>query len=225
MLSGNAHAALIDRGGGLIYDDVLNVTWLQDANFAKSSGYDSDGLMLWDAAMSWASDLSYYDSVRKVYYSDWRLPSAKPINGSNFNHIQTYDGTSDYGYNIRSAQSELAYMFYVNLGNVGEYTPDGSAIGCFVSSIVTCVANTGPFYNIQPIYWSGAFYPPSEIGVWGFYMSAGAQGLYSKTNPIDPYAWAVRDGDVLQIAEPTTLFLLCVALAGLGFVRRPSQRF
>ena len=28
-----ALAALIDRGGGLIYDTVLDVTWLQDANY------------------------------------------------------------------------------------------------------------------------------------------------------------------------------------------------
>ena len=44
-LSGAAQAALFDRGGGLIYDDVLNVTWLQDANYAKTSGYDADGDM------------------------------------------------------------------------------------------------------------------------------------------------------------------------------------
>ena len=31
---GTSHAALIDRGGGLIYDDVLNITWLQDAGYA-----------------------------------------------------------------------------------------------------------------------------------------------------------------------------------------------
>jgi hypothetical protein len=38
-------ATLIDRGGGLIYDDVFDITWLQDANFAKTLGYDSDGMI------------------------------------------------------------------------------------------------------------------------------------------------------------------------------------
>jgi len=33
-------AILTDRGGGLIYDDDLNITWLQDANYADTSGYD-----------------------------------------------------------------------------------------------------------------------------------------------------------------------------------------
>ena len=37
--STGAHASLIDRGNGLLYDNVLNVTWLQDANYAHTSGY------------------------------------------------------------------------------------------------------------------------------------------------------------------------------------------
>lgn len=36
-LAGAAQAALHDRGGGLIYDDAQNITWLQDANYAKTS--------------------------------------------------------------------------------------------------------------------------------------------------------------------------------------------
>ena len=31
-LSGVAQATLVDRGNGMIYDNVLDVTWLQDAN-------------------------------------------------------------------------------------------------------------------------------------------------------------------------------------------------
>jgi len=30
----------------MIYDDVLNITWLQDADYAQTSGYDPDGLMI-----------------------------------------------------------------------------------------------------------------------------------------------------------------------------------
>ena len=36
--SAASQAALIDRGGGLIYDDVLNVTWLQDAQLRGDHG-------------------------------------------------------------------------------------------------------------------------------------------------------------------------------------------
>ena len=37
VLTSPIHAALWDRGGGLIYDDVFDITWLQDANYAKTS--------------------------------------------------------------------------------------------------------------------------------------------------------------------------------------------
>lgn len=45
-----AQAQLFDRGGGLIYDSVQNITWLADANYAKTSGYDDDGRMTWGEA-------------------------------------------------------------------------------------------------------------------------------------------------------------------------------
>lgn len=34
LTSGAVHAALHDRGGGLVYDDVLDITWLANANLA-----------------------------------------------------------------------------------------------------------------------------------------------------------------------------------------------
>jgi len=54
-LAAPAQAALFDRGGGLIYDDVLDITWLQDANLAASNtfgvgGIDAAGWMTWDTA-------------------------------------------------------------------------------------------------------------------------------------------------------------------------------
>ena len=55
-LPGIANAALVDRGGGLIYDTDLNITWLADANYAYTSGYDTqdatDGLMTHAYAMA-----------------------------------------------------------------------------------------------------------------------------------------------------------------------------
>ena len=55
-------AELFDRGNGLIYDDILGITWLQDANYSGST-------LTWDDAMSWADSLLFQG------YSDWRLPS------------------------------------------------------------------------------------------------------------------------------------------------------
>lgn len=115
MVSGTAQATLVDRGGGLLYDTVLNVTWLQDASYAKTSGYDADGKMSWYAANVWATNLVYHDSVRNVDYSDWRLPSTQPV-GAAWDYRAKNDGTTDYGYNISSPNSEMGYMYYVNMG-------------------------------------------------------------------------------------------------------------
>ena len=72
VLSSVCNAALIDRGSGLLYDSVLNVTWLQDANYAKTSGYDSDGNMSKFATDQWIDGLVYHDTIRDVEYDDWR---------------------------------------------------------------------------------------------------------------------------------------------------------
>lgn len=129
LVSGAAQATLLDRGGGLIYDDVLDVTWLQDANYAKTSGFDADGRLNWSAANAWAAGLSYFDSVRSVTYSDWRLPFVTDTGSSGCNYA--FSGT-DCGYNVQTASggtvySELAYMYYVNLGLHAPVNPDGSS--------------------------------------------------------------------------------------------------
>ena len=44
-----AFAGLIDRGNGMIYDDVQDITWLQDANLAGKN-------MTWYESMAWAEN-------------------------------------------------------------------------------------------------------------------------------------------------------------------------
>jgi hypothetical protein len=67
---------LIDRGYGLLYDVARNITWLQDANYAKSVGRSPDGQMNWHAARAWVAGLSY----RGI--TGWRLPDARGADGS-----------------------------------------------------------------------------------------------------------------------------------------------
>lgn len=97
-----AQAALFDRGGGLIYDDVLNVTWLQDANYAKTSGFSGTGLITWNDADHWVKGLEYSG------YNDWRLPS---INDTGSPGCDYWNSGTDCGYNVDPSTSELAYMF------------------------------------------------------------------------------------------------------------------
>ncbi len=67
---------LIDRGFGLIYDTERNITWLQDANYAKTVRRSRDGQLTWPDAMAWVKSLSYR-GVR-----GWRLPTALDEEGS-----------------------------------------------------------------------------------------------------------------------------------------------
>lgn len=147
-----ANAAFYNRGNGLVYDDVLNVTWSQDANLFKSmldnsgeknifiekNGFSSTlDFNINTGAMTWAGATSFINYLNINNFSgfnDWRLPSISPINGNNFifssMSTEWFTGNFDNGYNINSIKSELGYLFYSNLGlkavisNGGVYQPD-----------------------------------------------------------------------------------------------------
>jgi hypothetical protein len=212
--SGFAHASLVDRGGGLIYDTVLNITWLQDANYGAGTVYDlsgefnpiyrswdTDGRMSWANAISWADTLVFHDIVRNINYNDWRLPISVGVGGLCAQ------------YNCKN--SEMGHLFFVDLGNKaiydehGNYQPDYG------------LTNTGPFVNLQPSeYWSSTLQNSSEA--YSFYMSAGYQ-VANGTNywGIGSYAMAVRDGDVSMVPEPESIALV---LLGLGLMTLFLQR-
>lgn len=190
-----SYATLIDRGGGLIYDTDLNITWLRDGNYAQTSGFDPHGLMTWSEAMAWAENLTFGG------FDDWRLPTSLNEDGSG----PCWSGPC--------TGSEMGHLFYIELG------------GLFGSSIfATGNSNLGLFTNIQPFYWSSTeFDPIRDVGVggiaWDLDFLHGFQGV--GVGPL--FAWGVRDGDVLP--EPNTLVLftsalLLIGLASLGFSRR-----
>ena len=203
-----AHATLELRPGGMVYDSVQNITWLADANYAQTSGYDGDGFMTWDASITWADQLVYGG------FSDWRLFNAAPDDTTCDSSYDPGGGypTQYYGYNCNSIGNELAHLFYIDLG---------VAAG---DSILTSTAPEFNFFtNVQSNgYWSGTEYAPNSDVAWSFDTNLGDQGYYYKA--VEFYSWAVRTGDVAAVPEPALLFLLISGLLGIAGVRGRGRR-
>lgn len=204
LLSGTAQAALHDMGGGLLYDDVQNVTWLQDADYARSNGDKPNGKMTWADATKWVANLVYHDPVRNADIRGWRLPKVGPVTGDTFSGRFCFDGSSDEGYNIVSPKSELSYMFYVNLGLKGYYSPAGKdqaqECGAAGNGKAGLIVNVGPVKNLKShIYWTGTSVEPyTDRNAWIFDTTFGYQNFYNKNDMLSP--WPVHDGNVAGVA-------------------------
>lgn len=209
VLSSSTNAALLERLGGLAYyDDEADLTWLADANYAATTGYDTDGLMTPVEANAWLSGLT----VGGV--SGWRLPETIDVGNDGATYTNIYQGV-DYGYNI-TTHSELSNMFYNVLGNLAAYDTSGNPTACFGTG---CFLNTGPFSNIQSgFYQSGTQFGSDTLRIWGLYAD-GAQDYHYKTQ--SSFVWAVQSGDISAVPVPAAVWLFGSGLLGLiGIARR-----
>ncbi len=198
IVSTSVSCALIDRGNGLIYDDVLDVTWLQNANFSESA-------LTHSSAISWAEQLDF------AGFDDWRLPTLNFSLGPNSTKsaYQFSCGSApkdgrynmdasgcDFGWTSTSVFHELAHLFYYSLGNIASV----SSTGLWQNDVA--LTNHGPFSNIQlDFYWYGNDY--NDESGFVFTTEKGTQFIESKTTEL--YAWALRDGDVINLPEKSVL--------------------
>ena len=221
------------------YDNVLNISWLADANYAMTSGRSATGRLLWSEAMDWAGQLNIYG------VSAWRLPTLAPINGSAFlpefsNNATTDTGTGIEGLGWANSEgtpvSELGWMYYGNLGGVNAVLPSGFVVpGSCANWVISgsapnfCLPNSGPFSNIQrTAYWANleSFMIPSSPVRAAFVldMDIGYQQDVQFGNSL--FAWAVHDGDVggNPVPAPGTLALLVAGFLGWMGVKRSRHR-
>ena len=207
LVSGAAHATLLGRdlngsidGFEAYYDTDLNVTWLADANYAQTSGYDADGRMTWSQATTWAANLSFTNGVN--VYDNWRLPTTLQPDAS----CGSQSGGGSYGYNCTG--SEMGHLFYSELsGTAGQ--PILTSGDPDLAKITNLQAN---------YYWSATEYAPNTGNATAFNLTSGHQGTGYKYFGL--YALAVSPGDVAAVPEPSTYSMMLAGLGLLGFMAR-----
>lgn len=226
-LTGTAQAALINVGGGMIYDTTRDITWLADMNYAFTSGYAAsgvdpfsefgpdtiwtDGRMGWNAANTWANNLVYGG------FSDWRLPTLNPADTTCSNFFNPGDPFPNQYFGTGCTGGELSGLFVTDLGN----KPFESVLNQ-TGDTAEQIANLALFSNVQSVsYWSGTEVAPDPFSAWLFTANGGDQGNFDKYRAL--YALAVRPGDVRDaqaVPEPGTLALLLAAVGVGAVVRR-----
>jgi hypothetical protein len=187
-------ATLIDRGSGMIYDDALNVTWLQDATHLTHDHV---------AAVAWVEALEY------AGYDDWRLPT-----------VLASDGPDGHGNILNVTESEVSHLLLHTLSNtinpaapLGTLSVELNDCGPFLD---LTYAGCGGEHFDHP-WWLDASAEGPDITYWSFNVWAGEHTPHHTAH--SGFVWAVRDGDV-TVPEPSMLFLLASGIAVFFIARK-----
>lgn len=192
-----ADAALIERlGGRAYYDDIANLTWLQNADEGRGTVFTNGSPGPWpQSTMTWSNAVAWAASLEIEGISGWQLPRG-PFGTAFWGFADPIFLANELG-NFRS--------------NVLGISP-GSSLNPAAPSTVN--SNYFLFQNIQAgYYWSEDERQPGTA--WAVNLADGGFTDLDKRN--FAFAWAVFDGDVDRntVAEPGTFFLCCLGLVGL----------
>lgn len=203
-LPNTAEATLFSRAGGLAYyDDLLNITWLADPNYANTSGFTFgyDGAMKFSCGDESGTQqtacgyLGWLNAQAHLGVTGWRLPQTP-----------TVDPSCDLsGYNCTGG--EMGSLYYITLG--------------LAAGAPGAVGNSSPFATIvagDHYYWTGTLLstePPEPISRFGW-GNGGREDSFGGAHFGAAHAWAVVDGDVLLVPEPSTALLVGLGLLALA---------
>lgn len=195
------------------YDSRTQLTWLADANYIQTTGWEgpepipdnprqgANGELDWQLASQWAAGLDVFG------VTGWRLPTltyqsvCETMPGATHAVCtRTVDGGSEFG-----------QLVHGTLGNgAGSFT------------------DTGPFRNVQPGgYWSNVMVsdlPGLSAPVWYYASSSDSYDYASQMWDLH-HAWAVRPGDVAigHAPEPGSWLLAGIGCMLLALVGRRSS--
>ncbi len=201
-------------GGKIVNDTDLNISWIADANLAATNTFgvgsigatgatDGYNVYNWINAMNAANYLGF---------NNWRLPSTTDIGGSGCSSAITFNGGT-CGYNVNPNTSEMAHLFYTELGNNATFNTAGNPQS-------GGLANSGPFSNVQ----TGAYYHSSLVAgnasaEWRFSFRDGLQT--DDLRGFNLYTMVVRDGQVSAVPEPAQAWMFEAGfLVLLGIARK-----
>jgi hypothetical protein len=143
----------VSADGQTVYDPVANVTWLANAELAKTQTFgaqcvngdgtlciDSDGSMSHTTAENWINGMN---AAHYLGQSNWQLPPTASIDAA--------CSLQNFGFDCTG--SPMGHLFYSQL-----HLSQGSP------AVPTPSINVGPFSDVQPyLYWSCTAAPGSQI--------------------------------------------------------------
>ena len=185
-------ATLYAPANGMIYDDVLQVYWLENANLADTntfgvSGIASSGLMSWDKANEWIAAMN---NASYLGFNDWRLPTSL-----------NQDGTGPCS-GFTCNDSEMGHLYFVD--NI-KYPSSGNS--------------SGNFDNVDwHEYWTSTSSSTDSTKAWSFSFWTGLQSENFKT--LTTFAVLPVRSASSPVPEPSTALLFSSGFAGLALLSR-----
>ncbi len=119
-ITGTSDADLICQDGGVRFDEVLDITWLQDEAHPNPSNFDSDGLITWEDAVAWADGLEFNDSDRSVTKIERRITTTGGVNDTGISWTAAkkvfFILTNEMGYWYQGARTVWGILAYTGVG-------------------------------------------------------------------------------------------------------------